>query len=71
MIQTGDPQGDGTGGESIWGGEFEAPGHDVGTWETAKKESWWREVVPEEVGRQDVIVSEMTEKWLRSLFLVA
>lgn len=23
MIQTGDPQGDGTGGESIWGGEFE------------------------------------------------
>lgn len=25
MIQTGDPQGDGTGGESIWGGEFEAP----------------------------------------------
>ena len=24
MVQTGDPQGDGTGGESIWGGEFEA-----------------------------------------------
>jgi peptidylprolyl isomerase domain and WD repeat-containing protein 1 len=23
MIQTGDPQGDGTGGESLWGGEFE------------------------------------------------
>eukprot|EP01083_Nonionella_stella_P033870 92682_1 len=23
MIQTGDPEGDGTGGESIWGGEFE------------------------------------------------
>ena len=23
MLQTGDPQGDGTGGESIWGGEFE------------------------------------------------
>lgn len=23
MIQTGDPTGDGTGGESIWGGEFE------------------------------------------------
>ena len=23
MIQTGDPNGDGTGGESIWGGEFE------------------------------------------------
>ena len=23
MIQTGDPKGDGTGGESIWGGEFE------------------------------------------------
>ena len=23
MIQTGDPFGDGTGGESIWGGEFE------------------------------------------------
>lgn len=23
MIQTGDPDGDGTGGESIWGGEFE------------------------------------------------
>ena len=23
MIQTGDPQGDGTGGESIWGGDFE------------------------------------------------
>merc|ERR1712060_765019 len=23
MIQTGDPQGDGTGGESIWGGEFD------------------------------------------------
>jgi peptidylprolyl isomerase domain and WD repeat-containing protein 1 len=23
MIQTGDPRGDGTGGESIWGGEFE------------------------------------------------
>ena len=22
MIQTGDPKGDGTGGESIWGGEF-------------------------------------------------
>ena len=23
MIQTGDPNGDGSGGESIWGGEFE------------------------------------------------
>ena len=23
MIQSGDPQGDGTGGESIWGGTFE------------------------------------------------
>ena len=23
MVQTGDPKGDGTGGESIWGGEFE------------------------------------------------
>jgi peptidylprolyl isomerase domain and WD repeat-containing protein 1 len=23
MVQTGDPIGDGTGGESIWGGEFE------------------------------------------------
>lgn len=23
MVQTGDPRGDGTGGESIWGGEFE------------------------------------------------
>ncbi len=23
MVQTGDPDGDGTGGESIWGGEFE------------------------------------------------
>ena len=23
MIQTGDPSGDGTGGESIWGGEFD------------------------------------------------
>jgi Cyclophilin type peptidyl-prolyl cis-trans isomerase/CLD len=23
MVQTGDPLGDGTGGESIWGGEFE------------------------------------------------
>jgi peptidylprolyl isomerase domain and WD repeat-containing protein 1 len=23
MIQTGDPLGNGTGGESIWGGEFE------------------------------------------------
>ena len=23
MIQMGDPKGDGTGGESIWGGEFE------------------------------------------------
>lgn len=23
MLQTGDPQGDGTGGESVWGGEFE------------------------------------------------
>jgi peptidylprolyl isomerase domain and WD repeat-containing protein 1 len=23
MIQTGDPSGDGTGGSSIWGGEFE------------------------------------------------
>jgi cyclophilin family peptidyl-prolyl cis-trans isomerase len=22
MVQTGDPRGDGTGGESIWGGEF-------------------------------------------------
>mmetsp|Transcript_71729 Transcript_71729/g.162794 ORF Transcript_71729/g.162794 Transcript_71729/m.162794 type:complete len:397 (+) Transcript_71729:262-1452(+) len=27
MIQTGDPQGDGTGGESIWGGEFEDEFH--------------------------------------------
>lgn len=23
MVQTGDPLGDGTGGESVWGGEFE------------------------------------------------
>ncbi|KAF9161292.1 Peptidyl-prolyl cis-trans isomerase cyp15 [Actinomortierella ambigua] len=27
MLQTGDPQGDGTGGESIWGGEFEDEFH--------------------------------------------
>merc|ERR1719341_816874 len=27
MIQCGDPQGDGTGGESIWGGEFEDEFH--------------------------------------------
>lgn len=27
MVQTGDPQGDGTGGESIWGGEFEDEFH--------------------------------------------
>eukprot|EP01135_Chromosphaera_perkinsii_P007537 Nk52_evm21s913 gene=Nk52_evmTU21s913 len=27
MIQTGDPEGDGTGGESIWGGEFEDEFH--------------------------------------------
>lgn len=27
MIQTGDPQGNGTGGESIWGGEFEDEFH--------------------------------------------
>jgi peptidylprolyl isomerase domain and WD repeat-containing protein 1 len=27
MIQTGDPKGDGTGGESIWGGEFEDEFH--------------------------------------------
>lgn len=27
MMQTGDPQGDGTGGESIWGGEFEDEFH--------------------------------------------
>lgn len=36
MIQTGDPQGDGTGGESIWGGEFEdeidpSLSHEAGT----------------------------------------
>lgn len=36
MIQTGDPDGDGTGGESVWGGEFEDEidqklTHDVGT----------------------------------------
>ena len=27
MIQTGDPKGNGTGGESIWGGEFEDEFH--------------------------------------------
>lgn len=27
MVQTGDPKGDGTGGESIWGGEFEDEFH--------------------------------------------
>ena len=27
MVQTGDPQGDGTGGESCWGGEFEDEFH--------------------------------------------
>ncbi|GJQ11267.1 hypothetical protein GpartN1_g3058.t1 [Galdieria partita] len=27
MVQTGDPEGDGTGGESIWGGEFEDEFH--------------------------------------------
>ena len=27
MIQTGCPKGDGTGGESIWGGEFEDEFH--------------------------------------------
>jgi peptidylprolyl isomerase domain and WD repeat-containing protein 1 len=27
MIQMGDPKGDGTGGESIWGGEFEDEFH--------------------------------------------
>lgn len=36
MIQTGDPEGDGTGGESIWGGEFEdeideEASHEAGT----------------------------------------
>lgn len=36
MIQTGDPDGDGTGGESIWGGEFEDEidktlSHEIGT----------------------------------------
>ena len=27
MCQTGDPKGDGTGGESIWGGEFDDEFH--------------------------------------------
>ena len=72
MIQTGDPQGDGTGGESIWGGEFEAPQRTTwGRGKRQKRSPGGGKVVPEEVGRQEVIVLEMTERWLRSLFLVA
>lgn len=42
MIQTGDPQGDGTGGESIWGGEFEER-------DRRRRDARWRGSNPEDL----------------------